>query len=108
MSLSFKRKEAKTVTFTIKDDDGDVVDCSSATFTFEVKANLKDSTALITISDDSFNKSNAASGVVTCVLTTTHLNRTGAYKGELKIQFAANDIDKSETYDIIINKSITD
>lgn len=106
-NLTLKKKEAKTVTFTIKDADGKVVDVTLTTMTFVVKENVRGS-ALITKNDSDFNKVQASSGIVSFVLDSTDTDRDGHFMGELKIQFSTSNIDKSGTIDIEILKSLTD
>lgn len=106
-NLTLKRKEAKTVTFTIKDEDGVVVDVSITTMTFVVKQNIR-GPALITKNDSDFNKVQSTSGIVSFLLDSTDTDRDGHFLGELKIVFSTSNIDKSGIIDIEILKSLTD
>lgn len=106
-NLTLKKKEAKTVTFTIKDADGDIVDVTLTTMTFVMKENIRGS-ALVTKNDSDFNKVQSTSGIVSFVLDSTDTNRDGHFMGELKIVFSTSNIDKSGIIDIEILKSITD
>lgn len=105
--IKIKQKEAKTLTFTIKDSDGAVIDVSSATLTFIVKSGME-GTLIFTKDDADFDKTDAANGVVSVVLTTTDTDRTGTYIGELKTHFSDTNIDKSSNIEIIMQKAITD
>ena len=107
--IVLKRKEAKTITFTITDSDGSAVDVSSATLTFAVKQNITDSTVIITKADGDFDKTQAANGIVTCILTATDTDRSADdFVGELKIYFSASNVDKSSTINISIKEAVTD
>lgn len=102
-SVSFKRKEAKTVRLTIKDANGDPISVSAATLTFGVKRLKSDSSYIIEIADGTFDKTLAASGIVTFPLSATNLDQNPAlYVGELKIHFSGSNIDKSADIDFTI------
>lgn len=99
--ITLKQGEAKTLTFTITDANGDAVDVSLATMTFTMKDQKSDASALVTIVDGSFDKTDGANGIVTCPISATQTNQTpGKYTGELKTQISASNIDKSS--DILI------
>jgi len=104
--ITIKQKEAKTLTFTIKDEDGDPVSVDTATLTFQ--AADADGTKIVDIADEDFDKTLASSGIVTCVLTTTHTAIAGDLTGDLKIYFTATSIDKSANIIIHILSAITD
>lgn len=107
--LTFKYKEAKTITVTIKNKDtGAVVDVSSATLTFEARPENGES-SVITVADGAMGKGQAASGIVTIPFSSSNLdNPPGKYIGELKTQFSAANIDKSDNITIEIEGAVTD
>jgi len=107
--ILLKQGEYKTITFTITDADGDVVDLSGAlvTFDFEMKSLVSDTVALITKTTADFGTANAATGIITMSLNTDDTNQTpGGYIGELKIGAAATNIDKSHNIDIFIQEAV--
>jgi len=107
MAIELKRKEAKTLTFTIKDSTGVVMDVSDpTTVEFAAKTGLGGTTQISKINAD-FNKTDAVNGVVKVTLTATDTDYTGSLVGELKISFSATDIDKSDYIKINIKESIT-
>jgi hypothetical protein len=105
MTLKFKEKEAKTITFTVKDSDGNTVDVSGASFTFVIKETA-DGTALVE-KTTGFGGSQS-DGEVTIDLSADDLNMKGNYIGELKVDGGSSNIDKSETFDVYIKDALTD
>ena len=97
------QKESFTAKFIFKDSKGELVDVSSAVFTFYLKLN-KAADAVATIADVDFDKTNAASGIVTVKLTPTHLDRYGYYLGLLKTVLDADTTDKAY-FDIELEES---
>jgi len=105
--VSFKRKEAKTLRFTIKDAAGDPVNVSAATLTFGVKRLKSDPAYIIEKADGTFDKTLAASGIVTLPLSADNLDQEkNLYVGELKIHFSSSNIDKSGDIDFTIIKPV--
>lgn len=95
--IELKQNEAKTITFTVTDADGNAVDVSSATFTLKFKSNRQATGYVIEKADGDFDKTQGASGIVTVDLSTTDTNQTaGDYVGELTITISASNIDKSK------------
>jgi hypothetical protein len=92
--LSLIEGEKKNIQFTVKDNQGTVVDISSATLSLMVKL-TKDTSALITVADGSFTKTDAANGIVLAPIDTTALTYGNEYFMELKITYSANSIDYS-------------
>jgi hypothetical protein len=89
------RKESATIQFTVtyKADDS-AVDCSSATFSFSVKRRVTDadSTVKIQKADASFDKTNAATGIVTLPLLRADTDLTPApYVAQLEIDFGVGN-----------------
>ncbi len=109
-SVSFKRKEAKTLRFTIKDANGDVVDVSAATLTFGVKRLKKDVDYIIEKDNAAFDKTDANVGIVLLPLSATNLDQPpDLYRGELKTHFSGSNIDKSaDIFFTIIDPVIPD
>ena len=107
--IELKRKESKTVTITITDQNGDPVAVDSAILTlcFVEEGKLADST-VISKADDDFNKTQAANGIVSFNLSSADTDRVGNFDGELKIYFASDDIDKSRIITLSIGQAITD
>jgi hypothetical protein len=105
--LQLIKKEAKTITFTIKDESGNAIDVSSATLKFCIAADIK-SSAIVTINDGNFNKDQAAAGIVSFQLSADNTDRDGNFVGELKTQFSDSNIDKTTPITISIGKTITD
>ena len=110
LKLELKQKEAKTIKFTIKDSNGNAIDCSSATFFFGVKKSKSHATYKIQKNDSDFDKTNASNGIVTVNLNTTDLNLDAEkYYAELKIVFSAStNVNKSEDIELNIIEAVTD
>lgn len=107
MTIELKKKEAKTLTFTIKDSNGVVMDVSDPTTVEFVAKDSLGGTAKITKNNAAFDKTNAASGIVKVTLTATDTDYVGPLIGELKISFSATDIDKSDYIKINIKEAVT-
>jgi len=107
-SVSFKRKEARTLRFTIKDVNGDPVNVAAATLTFGVKRIKSDPTYIFPIkSDDTFDKTLAASGIVTVPISASDTDQDqDLYTGELKTLFSSSNIDKSADIDFTITDPV--
>ena len=97
--------EKKRIKFTIRDENNDVIDCSTATFEFQAKAD-KDQAADLTVSDGSFDKTDAANGIVYCPIDTTSLTISTDYYSELQITFSATSIDHSGDIIMTINQPV--
>ncbi len=107
MSVSFKQKEAQTVRFTVTDATDAVVDLSTATLTFAVKKYGAAAYAILK-ADATFDKTQAALGIVTVPLSATDLDLAqGEYGGELKMYFSAANIDKSADITVVIKQAMT-
>ena len=95
--ITIKQGEAKTLKFTVTNGG----DLSATTVKFACKRQKKDATYIIEKLNATFDKSEAATSILYVPLSATDTNQTpGFYYGELKITFAASNIDKSA--DIII------
>ena len=103
--MDFYKGEAKTVTWTVKDSSGNLVDLSSASISFAI-APSEGETPIVTKTDSDFDDSNEANGVTSTVLTSSDLGTAGTYVGQLKIQFSATNIDKSLVIPIVIRESV--
>lgn len=89
------------MSFTITDEDGTAVDVSTADLTLEVKKQWTNGT-VITINDASFDKTDAASGIVLAPFSSANTNKnTGTYTAELTVYFSSNNISKYQ-FEIII------
>jgi len=105
--INLKQKEVKTVTFTYNSSvTGSSID--DATLTFEIKNDIDDTTALVTKDNADFDKTESATQIVTCVLSSSDLDRSGDFVSELKTAFSATNVDKSPTFSIHIDEAVTD
>jgi len=95
--VTIKQGEAKTLKFIVTNGG----DLSATTVKFAAKRQKRDTTYVVEKADAAFDKSEAATSILYVPLSATDTNQTsGFYYGELKITFAADNIDKSA--DIII------
>lgn len=99
--------EIKRIKFTIKDETGDVIDCSSATLTFEAKE-TKGAAADLSVINSSMDKTSAASGIVYVPIDTTSLTHSTDYYCELKVEFSVTSIDHSGEMIMTINQPIVE
>ena len=105
--INLKQKEVKTVTFTYNSSvAGSSID--DATLTYEIKQNIDDAASLVTKENADFDKTESASQIVTCVLTSSDLDMNGDYVSELKTVFTVTNVDKSPTFSVHIDKAVTD
>lgn len=107
-SIDIKTGEGKWVRFTIT-QDGAIVNCSAATFTFGLKKQWNDTEYIIEKTDTDFDKSEAANGIVSINITATESSSLdlGTHVGELKIIFTADeDVDKSEIFNVNVKRSV--
>jgi hypothetical protein len=106
--LVIKQGEAKTITFTVTDALGIAEDISQATLLLGVKKNKTDVAYILSKEDAAFDKTAAATGVVTVDLSATDTNQTeGTYIGELKCAWAGPIIKKSEDFFFQIKRAVT-
>lgn len=106
VDIKLKQKEAKTVQFTIKENNT-ALNVTGATFTFGFKENRSDTSLLVTKNHADFDTGSAANGIVSVTLTSTDLDQDpGIYLGELKTQLSASNIDKSEDIILLIEEAI--
>ena len=94
-SMILFRKEAVIIQFTVtyKVDDS-AVDCSSATCSFSVKRRVTDadSTVKIQVADASFDKTDAATGILLMTLTRDNTDLTPApYVAQLELDFGVGN-----------------
>lgn len=106
--VEFKQGEADpALQFTITDSSGSAVDVSSATLSLEIKRNKLEDTANISKADGDFDKTDAATGVVTVPITSTDTDITpGSYFGELKATFSASDVSITADFYFEITRSV--
>ena len=106
-----KQGEAKTLTLTVTDQNGEAVDLTGATLALTVKAKKTDTEETFAKEDADFNKSQQVEGIVSVFLTATDTNQTpGPYMGELKAVWpGVNEIiEKSQDCYLTIEGAITD
>lgn len=100
--------EALPVTVTITDEDGNPVDCSTATFALGVKKSLSDTVYTIEKEHADFDISQAGSGVVVFTLEEAETeNDPSNYYAELKIVFSGSSIRKGR-FTLEIKKGVTE
>ena len=104
--IELKRKEVKTITFTYSSGVSSV-DIDNSTLTFVIKLEEDSKDALVTIEDADFDKTQSATKIVTCVLTAIHTDIVGNFFAELKTEFTSTNIDKSPTWTVFIDESLT-
>lgn len=104
--VELKAGEAKLLSFTIVDEDGNNVDVSGATLTFKLKSGKETGSVAITKADADFASKGSGTATVKVSATDTDLTK-GLYTGELKIQLAADNIHKSADLDFKILEAIT-
>jgi hypothetical protein len=99
-TIKINQGEAKRVVFTLR-RGGSAFDVSGGTFAFAVKKAFDDSEYSIFKGDIKFDKTDGASGKVSFVLLPEDTNRlaVGKYKGQLRSELAAEDVDISDTID---------
>lgn len=110
-SINMRKGETKTIVFTVTDEDtGDPTPLTDATFTFKVKKSNLDEDAVLTKEDESFDKAQAADGIVELPIEEDDTkDLDGAdYTAELKIVFIEGDIDKSQELLFILEEAIND
>ena len=107
--IILKQGEAKTLTITVKDDDGAAVDLSAATLTLGVKEAKTDTAYTIEKDDDDFIKTLAASGIISVDFTEEDTDLAeGTYIGELKCAWSAGAvINKSEDFFLQVKRAVT-
>ena len=105
--ITMKKGEGKDIRFNITRDSS-VIDLSSATFKFGVKADYDDTTYLIEKTDDDFDKTLASVGIVSVNISATDSDITeDHYISELKITITAStDVDKSITIPFEIQRAV--
>lgn len=106
-SFAMVKGEIKKTKFTIQDKNGTVIDCSSATLTFNGKATMGAS-ADISVVDAEMDKTSATAGIIYVPIDTTTLNHTTTYFCELKIEFSASSVDHSGPILMTINQAIVE
>jgi hypothetical protein len=106
--MMVKQGEAKTITFTVKDALGTGVDLSGATLLLGVKKDKSEADYTFAKADQEFDKSQAASGIVSVNLSATDTNQPEAtYIGELKCTWAGPVIKKSEDLFFQVKGAVT-
>jgi hypothetical protein len=106
--MVIKQGEAKTITFTVKDALGAGVDLSEAALLMGVKKHKSETDYTFSKADQEFDKSQAASGIVSVNLSASDTNQAEAtYIGELKCAWAGPVIKKSEDFFLQIKGAVT-
>ena len=106
--LVIKQGEAKTITFTVRDALGTGVDLSGAALLLGVKKDKSEADYIITKTDQDFDKSRAANGIVAVNLAAADTNQPEAtYIGELKCAWTGPVIKKSDDFFLQIKKAVT-
>lgn len=107
LTETLKQGEGKNLKFTVTDDDGNVVDITSATLTYTLKRKKKDTTPLIQKEDSDFDKTQATSGIARVPLSQTDTDLSPRiYVSELKVFFSATSVDKSQDILIIVEEAV--
>ena len=104
-----KQGEAKTLTLTVTDEYGAVVDVSEATLHLGVKLNKNQADYAIEKQDSDFDKTAGTQGIVTVFLDATDTNiAPGTYVGELEATFDASPdiIEKTADFELKVIKSV--
>jgi ribosomal protein S11 len=106
--LVIKQGEAKTVTFTVTDADGAAVDLSAAAMFLGVKKDKSDAAYTFSHADADFDKTQAASGIVSVELSAADTDQPEAtYIGELRCAWDGPVIKKSEDFFIQVKRAVT-
>lgn len=110
--LTLKQGEAKDVILSVVTSKRQPINLSGVdTFFLAIKRSKSDTTYIFSKDDVDFDKSLAASGIVSVFLTSTDTNQTpGTYVGELKMIYSESpaEIEKSADITIEIVKAVTD
>jgi hypothetical protein len=107
--LVIKQGEAKTITLTVRDAQGGGVDLSGAVLLLGVKRDKSDEDYTLTKADPEFDKSQAASGVVSVNLSAADTDQPEAiYIGELKCVWPGPVIKKSDDFFFQVNRAVTE
>ena len=104
-----KQGEAKTLTLTVTDEYGAVVDVSAATLALGVKLNKNQADYTFQKQNSDFDKSQSVQGIISVFLTATDTNQTpGTYVGELSVTWPGSPevIEKTADIDLKIMKSV--
>ena len=105
-TCTVKRKEAKNISFTVT-SGGENVDLTAKTISLVIKRRATDTEAAIEKTTDDFTLSGDNNHIATVTLTEDDLDLTPAtYLGELKIVLDENNIDKSDTFNHVIETSL--
>ena len=106
--IRVKKQEAVKVRFTIQNSAGVVQDVSTVTFEFQVAQRTPAYSSKFTISNGSFDKNDAVTGIVVMPISAVQLNLNQAfYEYELRMEFATDDIRKTVTDNFVVERAIT-
>lgn len=108
-TIKMKSGEGKWIHMTITRNQ-EVIDVSTATFRFVVKAKLADTDYVLEKVDDDFDKSDGSNGIVSFNISATESAAISpdSYFAELQIIFTDDtDIEKSNTYTFVIERAVS-
>ena len=107
--LEWKQGEVKTVTLSYGSSiEGS--DLSNATLSMDLKESIDSSIIIASLVDSDFNKGAAESdNVITAVFDSTITDRSGSYVFDIKTVFESGvNEDKSQTFSLMLDKSVTE
>jgi ribosomal protein S11 len=106
--LVIKQGEAKMISFTVKDAQGIGVDLSGAALLLGVKKDKSEEEYTFAKADEEFDKSQAASGIVSVNLTADDTDQPEAtYIGELRCAWDGPEIKKSQDFFLQVKRAVT-
>jgi hypothetical protein len=101
-TISLKHGEKKILKFTYT-EGGVALSIAAATLTLTIKEKILDAAAAMTVSDGSFTK---AVNIARCTIDTSTLKQETTYLCEIKAAFGSTSVDKSETFDLKLKRSV--
>jgi hypothetical protein len=101
-TVTLKHGEKKILKFTYT-QDGVALPITGATLTLTVKEKIADTTPIMTKADSDFSK---AANIARVNIDTSPLGMDKEYACEIKAIFSATSLDKSETFSMIIERSV--
>ncbi|MFZ5448607.1 MAG: hypothetical protein ACOZFS_08245 [Thermodesulfobacteriota bacterium] len=106
--LAVKQGEAKTITFTVKGAQGIGVNLTGAALFLGVKKDKASTDYTFSKADQDFDKSQAASGIVSVNLSAADTNQPEAtYIAELRFSWDGPVIKKSDDFFLQIKRAVT-
>ncbi len=90
-----RQKEARTLKFTVTDQNAAAVDLSGATFKFNIESETAAESFLVEKISSDFGTARATGGIVTVGLSPTNMNlNPGVYNSEFEVNYSASHIEK--------------